>query len=77
MLATSERGEDAAAAGFRLPPFRRLLIVFGGVAGLESAMETVMAAEANGGGRSANAQAAGGDGAPPVQVHRWLNTSVH
>ena len=36
MLGTSEKGQDAAAAN--LPKFQHLLVVFGGVAGLEAAL---------------------------------------
>lgn len=38
-IGTSERGTDAASEGFKLPPFRHMLIVFGGLGGLEDAIE--------------------------------------
>ena len=36
-IGTSERGEDVSQA--KLPPFKHLLVVFGGVAGIEQAVE--------------------------------------
>ena len=38
-LGTSERGEDVDGGNFSIPDFKHLLIVFGGVEGLESAVE--------------------------------------
>eukprot|EP00466_Bigelowiella_natans_P001250 jgi/Bigna1/89093/estExt_fgenesh1_pg.C_430094 len=38
-IGTSERGLDAAASKFKLPTFRHMLIVFGGLGGLEDALE--------------------------------------
>ncbi|GAB5354479.1 hypothetical protein AAMO2058_000122200 [Amorphochlora amoebiformis] len=38
-IGTSERGVDAAKADFELPKFRHLLLVFGGLGGLEDAIE--------------------------------------
>jgi len=38
-IGTSERGQDAQLPSFKLRPFRHLLIVFGGLGGIEDAIE--------------------------------------